>query len=414
LDLPPVVGTDPRTGERVERSADPHGPFAALAFKIVSDPYVGRLTYFRVYSGTLRAGSYVYNANKGQKERVSRILQMHANHREDIPEVLAGNVVAAVGLRVTATGDSLCDETSPVILEAMHFPDPVISVAVEPKTKADEERLAVALGRLADEDPTFRVRLDAETGQTIISGMGELHLEIIIDRLLREFSVQANVGRPQVAYKETIRQPARGEGRYIRQTGGRGQYGHVILEIEPQERGAGIEVVDAITGGAIPREFIKAVEAGIREAADGGVLAGYPLIDLRATLVDGSYHEVDSSEMAFKIAGSLAFKEAASRAMPVLLEPMMRVEVVTPEAYMGDVIADLNARRGRIEGMETQGALRLIRAVVPLAEMFGYATALRSVSQGRATYSMEPSHYEEVPASVAERVAARSGVAARA
>ncbi|MDR7523526.1 MAG: elongation factor G, partial [Armatimonadota bacterium] len=292
LDLPPVVGTDPRTGERVERPADPHGPFAALAFKIVSDPYVGRLTYFRVYSGTLRAGSYVYNANKGQKERVSRILQMHANHREDIPEVSAGNVVAAVGLRVTATGDSLCDEASPVILEAMHFPDPVISVAVEPKTKADEERLAIALGRLADEDPTFRVRLDAETGQTIISGMGELHLEIIIDRLLREFSVQANVGRPQVAYKETIRQPARGEGRYIRQTGGRGQYGHVILEIEPQERGAGIEIVDAITGGAIPREFIKAVEAGIREAADGGVLAEYPLIDFRATLVDGSSHEV--------------------------------------------------------------------------------------------------------------------------
>ncbi|MCL6641340.1 MAG: elongation factor G, partial [Candidatus Rokubacteria bacterium] len=335
LDLPPVSGTDPKTGERVERPADPAGPFAALAFKIVSDPYVGKLTYFRVYAGTLRAGSYVFNANKGVKERVSRILQMHANHREDIPEVSAGNVVAAVGLRVTATGDSLCDEQAPVVLESMHFPDPVISVAVEPRTRADEEKLATSLARLADEDPTFRVRFDTETGQTIISGMGELHLEIIVDRLLREFNVGANVGRPQVAYKETIRRPAQAEGRYIRQTGGRGQYGHVVLALEPLERGAGVEFVDEITGGAIPREYIKPVEAGVREAAEAGVLAGFPVVDVRARLLDGSYHEVDSSEMAFKIAGSLAFKEAAVRAEPVLLEPMMRVEVVTPEAYTG-------------------------------------------------------------------------------
>jgi elongation factor G len=408
LDLPPVRGTDPTSGETIERPADPSAPLAALAFKIISDPYVGKLTYFRVYSGTLRAGSYVYNANKDQKERVSRILQMHANHREDIPEVSAGNVVAAVGLRTTATGDSLCDETAPIVLESMHFPDPVISVAVEPRTKADEEKLTTALGRLAEEDPTFKVRFDSETGQTIISGMGELHLEIIIDRMQREFNVGANVGRPQVAYKETIRTAARGEGRYVRQTGGRGQYGHAVIEIEPVARGAGIEFVDAITGGDIPREFIKPVETGIREAADGGVLVGYPLVDFRATLVDGSYHEVDSSEMAFKIAGSLALKEAASRATPVLLEPMMRIEVITPEAYMGDVIADLNARRGQIEGMEQQGASRVIRALVPLAEMSGYAMALRSQSQGRATYSMEPSHYQEVPGSLAEEIRTRS------
>jgi elongation factor G len=413
-DLPPVTGSDPKTGDSLERRADPDSPFAALAFKIISDPYVGKLTYFRVYSGTLSAGSYVYNANKDQKERVSRILQMHANHREDIPEVSAGNVVAAVGLRITATGDSLCDENDPIILEAMHFPDPVISVAVEPKTRADEEKLGTALARLADEDPTFRVRFDTETGQTIISGMGELHLEIIVDRLLREFNVQANVGRPQVAYKETIRQAARGDGRYVRQTGGRGQYGHAVVEIEPLERGSGVEFEDMITGGVIPREYIKPVEAGIREAAEGGMIAGYPMIDFRAALVDGSYHEVDSSEMAFRIAGSLAFKEAVRRAKPVLIEPMMRVEVVTPEAYMGDVIGDLNARRGRIEGMEPQGMLRVIRAIVPLAEMFGYATAVRSSSQGRATYSMEPSHYEEVPTSIAEKVTARSGIGARA
>jgi elongation factor G len=414
LDLPPVTGIDPKTGETLARPADPSQPFAALAFKIISDPYVGKLTYFRVYSGTLKAGSYVYNANKDQKERVSRILQMHANHREDIQEVTAGNVVAAVGLRTTATGDSLCDEDAPVVLEAMHFPDPVISVAVEPKTKADEEKLSTALARLADEDPTFRVRFDNDTGQTIISGMGELHLEIIVDRMLREFSVQANVGRPQVAYRETIRQKAEGIGRYVRQTGGRGQYGHAEIELEPLERGGGVEFVDEITGGTIPREYIKPIEAGIREAAEGGVLAGYPLIDFRATLVDGSYHEVDSSEMSFKIAGSMAFKHAAGRARPVLLEPMMKVEIVTPENYMGDVIGDLNARRGQIEGMEPQGNLRSVRATVPLAEMFGYATTLRSVSQGRATYTMEPSHYEEVPNSIAEKVMARTGVAAKA
>lgn len=413
IDLPPVRGLDPKTEETIQRPADPEAPFAALAFKIITDPYVGKLTYFRVYSGTLKAGSYVYNVNKDQKERISRILQMHANHREDIPEVSAGNVVAAVGLRVTATGDSLCDESAPIVLESIHIPEPVIAVAVEPKTKADEEKLGTALGRLAEEDPTFRVRFDSETGQTIISGMGELHLEIIVDRLLREFNVQANVGRPQVAYKETIRQHAEGEGRYIRQTGGRGQYGHAVIEIEPLEKGSGVEFEDGITGGTIPREYIKPVEAGIREAAEGGVIAGYPVIDFKATLVDGSYHEVDSSEMAFKIAGSLAFKDAAARAKPVLLEPIMRVEAVTPEQYMGDVIGDLNARRGRIDGMEQQGNLRVIRVLVPLATMFGYATTLRSVSQGRATYSMEPSHYEEVPASIAEDIRARSGVGAR-
>ncbi|MBM3469583.1 MAG: elongation factor G [Armatimonadetes bacterium] len=410
LDMPPVAGVDKKTGQAVQRSADPSGPLAALAFKIISDPYVGKLTYFRVYSGTLRAGSYVLNSNKAQKERISRILQMHANHREDIPEVSAGNVVAAVGLRITATGDTLCDEDAPLVLESMHFPDPVISVAVEPKTRADEEKLTASLARLAEEDPTFRVRFDSETGQTVISGMGELHLEIIVDRLLREFKVGANVGRPQVAYKETIRQAAAGEGRYVRQTGGRGQYGHAVVELEPLGRGGGFEFVDKITGGDIPREFIRPVGVGIREAAEGGVLAGYPVIDFRATLVDGSFHEVDSSEMAFKIAGSLAFKEAALRAKPVLLEPMMRIEVVTPEVYTGDVIGDLNSRRGRIEGMEAQGPLRVVRAIVPLAEMFGYATTLRSASQGRATYSMEPSHYEEVPGSVAEAVRARSGV----
>jgi elongation factor G len=404
MDLPPVAGIHPRDGAAEARLPSAAAPFAALAFKIVTDPYVGKLTYFRVYSGRLESGSYVYNANKGQRERVSRILEMHANHREDIPEVWAGNVVAAVGLRVTTTGDTLCDEAAPIVLEAIHFPDPVIAVAVEPKTKADEEKLTASLAKLAEEDPTFKVRFDSETGQTLISGMGELHLEIIVDRLLREFKVEANVGRPQVAYKETIRQPARAEGRYIRQTGGRGQYGHVELEVEPLGRGVGIEFEDEIKRGAIPREFISAVEAGIREAAEGGILAGYPLVDLRVVLVDGSFHEVDSSEMAFKIAASLGFKEAARKAQPVLLEPIMRVEVITPEGYMGEVIADLNSRRGRIAAMEQQGTARVIRVLVPLAEMFGYATALRSGTQGRATYTMEPSHYEEMPASIAEVV----------
>jgi len=415
VDMHAVEGRDPsRQGAPTQRRPDPHDPFAALAFKIVTDPYVGKLTYFRVYSGTLAAGSYVYNANKGQKERVSRILQMHANHREDIPEATAGNVVAAVGLRDTTTGDTLCDQDHPIILESMQFPEPVIAVAVEPKTKADEEKLSSALSKLAEEDPTFKVRFDQETGQTLIAGMGELHLEIIVDRMLREFGVQANVGRPQVAYKETIRQSARAEGRYIRQTGGRGQYGNAVIVLEPLPRGSGVEFEDEIRGGDIPREFIPAIEAGIREAAESGVLAGYPVVDFRTRLIDGSYHEVDSSEMAFKIAGSMAFKDAMARAKPVLLEPVMKVEALTPEQYMGDVIGDLNARRGRIESIEQQGAIRIIRALVPLAEMFGYATALRSATQGRATYTMEPSRYEEVPTSISEDVRAKSSVGARA
>jgi len=414
VDVPAVEGRHPKTGEPESRRPDPAEPFAALAFKIVTDPYVGKLTYFRVYSGTLRAGSYVYNPGKDKKERISRILQMHANHREDIQEVTAGNVVAAVGLRETTTGDTLCDADRPIVLEAMQFPEPVIAVAVEPKSKADEDKLATALAKLAEEDPTFKVRFDQETGQTLIAGMGELHLEIIVDRMLREFNVQANVGRPQVAYKETIRQAAEAVGRYVRQTGGRGQYGHCEIVLEPLPRGSGIEFEDEITGGVIPREFIPPVEAGIREAAESGVLAGYPVVDFRARLVDGSYHEVDSSEMAFKIAGSLAFKDAVARARPVLLEPVMKVEVVTPEPYMGDVIGDLNARRGRIEGIEQQGTSRMVRALVPLAEMFGYATALRSTTQGRATYTMEPSHYEEVPTNIADEVRTKAGVAARA
>jgi elongation factor G len=404
LDVGAVRGTNPRTGEPEERPVDEQAPFCALAFKIMTDPYVGKLTYFRVYSGTLRAGSYVFNATRGVRERVSRILLMHANHREDIPEATAGNVVAAVGLRETTTGDTLCEESAPIVLEPIQFPEPVISVAVEPKTKADSDKLSAALAKLAEEDPSFRVRFDPETGQTLIAGMGELHLEIITDRRVREFKVEAHVGRPQVAYRETIRQPARGEGRFIRQTGGRGQYGHAVVEIEPLPRGGGFEFVDRITGGVIPKEFIKPVEEGVREAMETGVLAGYPVVDVRVTLVDGSYHEVDSSELAFKIAGSLAFKDAAQKAKPVLLEPVMKVEVTTPEAYMGDVLADLNARRGRIQAMEQRQGLRVITALVPLAEMFGYATDLRSRTQGRAVYTMEFSHYEEVPATVAEQV----------
>jgi len=413
VDIPAIQGIHPDTKAPVLRRPDPAEPFCALAFKIVTDPYVGKLTYFRVYSGTLKAGSYAYNANKGKKERVSRILQMHANHREDIPEATAGNVVAAVGLKDTTTGDTLCDQDHPLVLESMQFPEPVIAVAVEPKTKADEDKLGTALAKLAEEDPTFKVRFDHETGQTLIAGMGELHLEIIVDRMLREFGVQANVGRPQVAYKETIRQPAEAEGRYIRQTGGRGQYGHVEIILEPLPRGTGIEFEDEIKGGDIPREFIPPVEDGIREAAESGVLAGYPVVDFLARLIDGSYHDVDSSEIAFKIAGSMAFKEAMAKAKPVLLEPVMKVEVVTPESYMGDVIGDLNARRGRIESIEQQGTIRIIRALVPLAEMFGYATALRSNTQGRATHTMEPSHYEEVPANIAEQIRAKSSVGTR-
>jgi elongation factor G len=413
VDMPAIQGYHPDTKAPVLRHPDPAEPFCALAFKIVTDPYVGKLTYFRVYSGTLKAGSYAYNANKGKKERVSRILQMHANHREDIPEATAGNVVAAVGLKDTTTGDTLCDQDHPLVLESMQFPEPVIAVAVEPKTKADEDKLGIALAKLAEEDPTFKVRFDHETGQTLIAGMGELHLEIIVDRMLREFGVQANVGRPQVAYKETIRQSAEAEARYIRQTGGRGQYGHVEIILEPLSRGTGIEFENEIKGGDIPREFIPPVEDGIREAAESGVLAGYPVVDFRARLIDGSYHEVDSSEIAFKIAGSMAFKEAMAKAKPVLLEPVMKVEVLTPESYMGDVIGDLNSRRGRIESIEQQGKIRIIRALVPLAEMFGYATALRSNTQGRATHTMEPSHYEEVPANIAEQIRAKSSVGTR-
>ncbi|MCL6595677.1 MAG: elongation factor G [Firmicutes bacterium] len=403
LDLPPVAGVTP-DGEEATRVPEDDGPLAALAFKIATDPYVGKLCFIRVYSGTLTAGSYVYNATKGRRERIGRVLQMHANHREDISEVLAGDIAAAVGLKDTTTGDTLCSEDRPIVLESIEFPEPVISVAIEPKTKADQEKMSISLGKLAEEDPTFRMHTDPETAQTIISGMGELHLEVIVDRLLREFKVQANVGRPQVAYKETLRKPAKAEGKYIRQTGGHGQYGHCIIEVEPRERGNGITFESKIVGGVIPREFWGAVEAGVREAAETGVVAGYPTLDVHVTLVDGSYHDVDSSEMAFKIAGSMAFKEAARKADPVLLEPIMKVEVVVPEDYMGDVIGDLNARRGRVEGMDRRGNNQVIRAMVPLGEMFGYATDLRSRTQGRGTYTMQFATYEEVPRNVAESV----------
>ncbi|HLN14107.1 MAG TPA: elongation factor G [bacterium] len=414
LDILPMQGVNPETEQIESRPADPTAPFCGLAFKIVTDPFVGKLTYFRVYSGRLESGSYVYNATRRVKERISRILMMHANHREDVAEVTAGHVVAAVGLKDTTTGDTLCDEAHPIVLESIKFPEPVISVAVEPKTRVDEEKLGASLAKLAEEDPTFKVRFDPETAQTIIAGMGELHLEIIIDRLLREFKVAANVGQPQVAYRETIRKLAEARGRYIRQTGGRGQYGDVTLTVEPLPRGTGIEFVDKITGGRIPREYIPAVQAGVREAAEGGVLAGYPLVDVRATLIDGSYHDVDSSEMAFKIAGSMGFKQAIHEADPVLLETVMKVEAVTPEQYMGDVIGDLNARRGHIMAMEQRGSLRIVQAEVPLSKMFGYATALRSNTQGRATYTMEFSHYEEVPKNIAETLMAKTGAGNKA
>lgn len=403
-DIPAIRGIDPETGEEDRRRSSDNEPFAALAFKIMADPYVGKLTFIRVYSGTLCSGSYVYNSTKGTRERIGRILRMHANHREEVGEAFAGDIVAAVGLKVTTTGDTLCDEQYPIVLESMQFPEPVISVAIEPKTKADQEKLSLALQKLAEEDPTFRMHTDPETGQTIISGMGELHLEIIVDRLLREFKVGANVGKPQVAYKETIRKPVRAEGKYIRQTGGRGQYGHVVLELEPLEPGKGYEFVNKIVGGVVPKEYIPAVDAGIREAMETGVLAGYPLVDVRAVLVDGSYHEVDSSEMAFKIAASQALKDGVRRAHPVLLEPIMKVEVTVPEEYMGDVIGDLNARRGRIEGIEARASSQVIRGYVPLAEMFGYATDLRSRTQGRGTYVMQFSHYSEVPQNLADEI----------
>ncbi len=409
-DIPPVRGTSLDGKQSLERPADDNEAFCALVFKIMTDPFVGQLAFVRVYSGTLKSGSTVYNVAKQRRERIGRLLQMHANKREEIEEVLAGDIAAVVGLKTVATGDTICDEKSPILLESIEFPAPVIAVAVEPKTKADQEKLGVALQKLAQEDPTFKVHTDEETGQTIISGMGELHLEIIVDRMMREFNVAANVGRPQVAYRETIRSKAKAEGKYIRQTGGHGQYGHVKLEIEPAEPGAGFEFVDKIYGGSIPKEFIKPIETGIREAMEGGILAGYEMVDVRVTLVDGSYHEVDSSEIAFKIAASIGFKEAARKAHPVLLEPIMSVEVVVPDeqSYVGDVLADLSARRGRIEHMELHAGSKVIKAVVPLAEMFGYATDMRSRTQGRASYTMHFFRYEEAPRNIAEEIVARA------
>jgi elongation factor G len=406
VDVRAIEGHLPHHDEhKAERPVADEAPFAALAFKIATDPYVGKLTFFRVYSGVLSSGSYVYNSTKDRRERIGRLLQMHANKREEIPEVCAGDIAAAIGLKETRTGDTLCDDDQPIILEAMKFPEPVIDVAIEPKTKADQDKLAIALQKLSEEDPTFRVHTDAETSQTIISGMGELHLEIIVDRMQREFKVDANIGRPQVAYRETIRRRVeKVEGKFIRQSGGKGQYGHVVINLEPAQQGQGFIFEDKVVGGVIPREYIGPVEQGIKEALETGVLAGYPMVDVKVELVYGSYHEVDSSEMAFKIAGSMAFKEAAKRATPVLLEPMMNVEVVVPEAYMGDVLGDLSARRGKIGGMTQRGEAQVIASTVPLAEMFGYSTKLRSMSQGRAVYSMEFAHYEEVPKSKAEEI----------
>ena len=404
LDIPAITGTEVGGDEIITRHASDDEPFSALAFKIVTDPYVGKLCYFRVYSGTLKAGSYVYNATKGKRERVGRILQMHANKRHEIEEIHAGEIAAAVGLKDTTTGDTLCDEKAPLILENMEFPEPVISVAIEPKTKASQDKMAIALQKLAEEDPTFRTYTDDETGQTIIAGMGELHLDIIVDRLLREFKVEANIGNPQVSYRESITKAAEAEGKYVRQSGGRGQYGHAKIKIEPQEPGKGFEFVNAIVGGAIPKEYIGPVQQGIEEALQSGVLAGYEILDVKVTLYDGSYHEVDSSEMAFKIAGSMALRNAVEKANPVLLEPMMKVDIVTPEEYMGDVIGDINSRRGRMEGMELVAGAQIVHCYVPLSEMFGYATSLRSNTQGRATYTMTFDHYEQVPASIAEEV----------
>ena len=403
LDIPNIKGVTP-DGEEVERKTSDDEPFAALAFKIATDPFVGKLCFFRVYSGTLDAGSTILNSNKGKKDRMGRILLMHSNHRQDIEKVYAGDIAAAVGLKEVSTGDTLCDPNHPVILESMEFPEPVIDIAIEPKDKANSEKMSIALAKLAEEDPTFKTYTNQETGQTVIAGMGELHLDIIVDRLKREFKVECTVGKPQVSYKETIRNKVKVEGKFIRQSGGRGQYGHVWLEMEPLEAGKGIEFESKIVGGVVPKEYIKPIEEGIREAAETGVLAGYPVIDFKATLVDGSYHEVDSSEMAFKIAASMAFKEGCKQAKSVILEPIMRVEITVPEEYMGDVIGDVNSRRGRLEGMEPEGGNQVIRAFIPLSEMFGYATDLRSKTQGRGTYSMEPSHYEEVPKSVLEAI----------
>ena len=407
VDIPAIRGIDVDTDLEVERKASDSEPFSALAFKIMTDPFVGQLCFIRVYSGVLNSGSYIYNSTKGKKERIGRLLKMHANKREEIKEIYAGDIAAAVGLKYSTTGDTLCPEDHPVILESIEFPEPVISIAIEPKTKADQEKLGTSLAKLASEDPSFRVRTDEETGQTIISGMGELHLEIIVDRMMREFKVEANVGKPQVAYRETITKKVKVEGKFVRQSGGRGQYGHVWLEVEPQEAGAGYEFVDAIKGGVVPREYIPAVDKGIQEALDTGVLAGFPVVDVKVTLIDGSYHEVDSSEMAFKIAGSMGFKAGCTKASPVLLEPIMSVEVVVPEEYMGEVIGDLNSRRGRIMGMENRAGAQVVGAMVPLAQMFGYATDLRSATQGRATYTMTFHHYEQVPKSVSEEIIAK-------
>ncbi|MCI7540671.1 MAG: elongation factor G [Veillonellaceae bacterium] len=408
-DIPPIKGTDPETGEEDHRPSSDDEPFAALAFKIMTDPFVGKLAFFRVYSGVLDAGSYVYNSTKGKKERIGRILQMHANHRKEIEKVYSGDIAAAVGLKDTTTGDTLCDEEHPIILESMEFPDPVISVAVEPATKNDQQKMGVALQKLAEEDPTFRVRTDEETGQTIISGMGELHLQIIIDRMLREFHVDCKVGEPQVAYRETIRKVVeKAEGKFVRQSGGHGQYGHCVLKLEPQEAGAGFTFENAVVGGAIPKEFIKPIEDGIRQAMESGVVAGYPMVDIKATVYDGSFHEVDSSEAAFKVAGSMAFKNGAEKANPVLLEPYVKVEVTVPEEYMGDVIGDLNSRRGRIEGMEARNGAQVINGFVPLSEMFGYSTDLRSKTQGRGNYSMEVAYYDEVPKNIADQIVAKN------
>ncbi len=404
LDIPAITGINPETNQEETREASDDIPFSALAFKIMTDPYMGQLAYFRVYSGVFEAGNYVLNSTKDKKERIGRLLKMHSNKREEIKEIRAGDICATVGLKFTTTGDTLCDEKNPIILEAMEFPEPVISIAIEPKTKADQDKLSVALGKLASEDPSFRVRVDEETGQTVISGMGELHLEIIVDRLKREFKVEANIGNPQVAYRETFRKAVKTEGKYIKQSGGKGNYGHCWLEMTPLEPGSGFEFENKIVGGAIPKEYIPAIEKGVTEAMENGIIAGYPVVDFKVTVFDGSFHEVDSNEMAFKIAASMAFKDGMKQASPVLLEPIMKVEVVTPDEYMGDVMGDLSSRRGRIEGMNVQGNAQVINAMVPLKQMFGYSTELRSITQGRATYTMQFDHYEEVPANIAEEI----------
>ena len=407
-DIPPIAGVNPDTGEADSRPSSDDAPFSALAFKIMTDPFVGKLAFFRVYSGTLNSGSYVFNATKDNKERIGRILQMHANNRKEIDVVYSGDIAAAVGLKNTTTGDTLCDENKPIILESMEFPDPVISVAVEPATKNDQEKMGIALQKLAEEDPTFRVHTDAETGQVIISGMGELHLQIIVDRMLREFKVDCKVGEPQVAYRETIRKSVKAEGKFVRQSGGHGQYGHCWLELIPQDAGEGFSFENKVVGGVIPKEFINPIEAGVKQAMEGGVVAGYPMVDIKVIVYDGSFHEVDSSEAAFKVAGSMAFKAGAEKASPVLLEPYVKVEVTVPEEYMGDVIGDLNSRRGRIDGMEPRNGVQVINAFVPLSEMFGYSTDLRSKTQGRGNYSMEVSFYDEVPKNIADAVVAKN------